>query len=114
MAFGFNVVRLSSKNCLNLLKGHSFYILIVSSFILPHFTQAEDDITFASSGSSSESSDLVFHQIEGKVTPPDPKPTDWYWATRVLVDGGRKLAFLKVYCLFHSYFNKSLIPLVFC
>jgi len=95
MAFGFNVVRLSSKNCLNLLKGHSFYILIVSSFILPHFTQAEDDITFASSGSSSESSDLVFHQIEGKVTPPDPKPTDWYWATRILVDGGRKLAFLK-------------------
>jgi len=95
MAFGFELVRLSSKNFLNILKGHVFYRLIVSAFILIHLTQAEDDITFASSGSSSDVNDLVFHQIEGKVTPPDPKPADWYWATRILVDGGKKLAFLK-------------------
>ena len=63
---------------------------------LLQLTRAEDDITFTTSTSSIENNDLVFHQIEGKVTPPDPKPADWHWATRILIDGGKKLAFLKV------------------
>jgi len=29
------------------------------------------------------------HTIEGKVKLPSPKPTEWHWTTRVLVDGGR-------------------------
>ncbi len=35
-------------------------------------------------------------QIEGKLSPPDPKPKDWYWATQILVDGGYKQGYLKV------------------
>ena len=35
-------------------------------------------------------------QIEGKVTPPDPKPKDWYWSTRIYIDGGRRMAYIKV------------------
>ena len=35
-------------------------------------------------------------QIEGKIAPPDPKPKDWYWATRIYLDGGKRMAFLKV------------------
>ena len=58
-------------------------------------TQADEDITFSTSSSSLDN-DFVFHQIEGKVIPPDPKPADWHWLTRILVDGGKKLAFLKV------------------
>ena len=34
-------------------------------------------------------------QIEGKVTPPDPKPKDWYWSTRIYIDGGRRMAYIK-------------------
>merc|ERR1711936_872687 len=34
--------------------------------------------------------------IDGKVLPPvDPKPLDWHWSTTVLVDGGKKTAFIK-------------------
>ena len=35
-------------------------------------------------------------QIEGRISPPDPKPKDWYWATRIYLDGGKRVAFLKV------------------
>jgi len=36
------------------------------------------------------------HTIEGKVKLPSPKPADWHWNTRVLVDGGRRgEAFLR-------------------
>ena len=38
---------------------------------------------------------LTFH-IEGKITPPETKPKDWYWTTRILLDGGNRLAYLKV------------------
>jgi len=37
---------------------------------------------------------LTFH-IEGKITPPETKPKDWYWTTRILLDGGKRLAYLK-------------------
>ena len=40
-------------------------------------------------------SSLTFH-IEGKITPPETKPKDWYWTTRILLDGGKRLAYLKV------------------
>jgi len=34
--------------------------------------------------------------IEGKVIPPEPKPSDWHWTTRILIDGGVvKTAFIK-------------------
>ena len=73
------------------------FSFVVITFTLLQCTGAEDDVTFASSSaSSSENNELIFNQIEGKVTPPDPKPVDWYWATRILIDGGKKLAFLKV------------------
>merc|ERR1739836_124913 len=39
-------------------------------------------------------SSLTFH-IEGKITPPETKPKDWYWTTRILLDGGKRLAYLK-------------------
>jgi len=35
-------------------------------------------------------------QIEGKIIPPDNKPKDFYWATRILIDGGKRVAFIKV------------------
>ena len=74
-----------------------YFSFVVITFTLLQLTSAEDDVTFASSSSSSsDNNELMFHQIEGKVTPPDPKPADWHWATRILIDGGKKLAFLKV------------------
>merc|ERR1712223_2200018 len=34
--------------------------------------------------------------VEGKVKQPNPKPEDWHWRTRILIDGGRRgEAFLK-------------------
>ena len=39
---------------------------------------------------------LETFQIEGKIAPPDPKPKDWYWSTRIYLDGGKRVAFLKV------------------
>ena len=47
----------------------------------------------------------MFHQIEGKVIPPDPKPADWHWLTRILVDGGKKLTFLKVTVYNYKFWN---------
>ena len=35
-------------------------------------------------------------QIEGKVAPPDPKPKDWYWTTKITLEGGKRMAYLKV------------------
>ena len=35
------------------------------------------------------------HQVEGKVYPPDPKPENWLWETRILVDGGKRQAFIR-------------------
>lgn len=34
-------------------------------------------------------------KIEGKLVTPEPKPVDWHWNTRILVDGGRRSAFIK-------------------
>ena len=70
-------------------------LMCVVLFLISPFTNAEEDVTFSNS-LTNDNVDLVFHQIEGKVTPPEPRPTDWYWATRILIDGGKKLAFLKV------------------
>ena len=72
--------------------------MCVVLFLISPFTNAEEDVTFSNS-LTNDNVDLVFHQIEGKVTPPEPKPADWYWATRILIDGGKKLAFLKVNAL---------------
>lgn len=86
----------SKKDMFSYLKRINSHTLVVLVLLLvTSHTRAEEDITFAS-GTTIDNAELVFHQIEGKVTPPDPKPSDWYWATRILVDGGKKLAFLKV------------------
>ena len=74
---------------------NSGILICVVLFLISPYTKAEEDVTFSNS-LTNDNVDLVFHQIEGKVTPPEPKPTDWYWATRILIDGGKKLAFLKV------------------
>ena len=36
------------------------------------------------------------YTIEGKVVPPEPTPSDWNWSTTVLIDGGKKVVFIKV------------------
>ena len=47
-------------------------------------------------GSQEVSEDLEgSYKIEGKVSPPDLKPGNWYSATTVLLDGGKRKAFLK-------------------
>jgi hypothetical protein len=34
--------------------------------------------------------------VEGRVYPPDQRPKDWFWSTKVVVDGGKKIGFLRV------------------
>jgi len=81
-------------SCIANLSMFSIHYFIFGILLLSCLTQADEDITFSTSSSSLDN-DFVFHQIEGKVIPPDPKPADWHWLTRILVDGGKKLAFLK-------------------
>lgn len=33
--------------------------------------------------------------IEGRVSSPEPKPENWFWTARVVVDGGKRFGFLK-------------------
>jgi hypothetical protein len=44
-------------------------------------------------------------QIEGKIAPPDPKPKEWYWSTKIFLDGGKRFAYLKVTwtCKLHQF-----------
>ena len=63
--------------------------------LLCTFSKGDEDLTFTASSLDAEN-ELALFQIEGKVTPPEPNPLDWYCATRILIDGGRKLAFIKV------------------
>jgi len=44
---------------------------------------------------SSSAMPSSLHRIEGKVFPPEPKPRDWHSATRIVLDGGRKVGFLR-------------------
>merc|ERR1719219_3082816 len=39
--------------------------------------------------------EINLFQIEGKVAPPDPKPKDWHWMTKIYLDGGKRMAYLK-------------------
>ena len=48
-------------------------------------------------------------QIEGKIAPPDPKPKDWYWATRIHLDGGKRMAYLKVFSDSTLIFSYSMV-----
>lgn len=41
-----------------------------------------------------ESADIGY-KIEGKVYPPDNRGQDWFWRTRVLIDGGKRIGYLK-------------------
>lgn len=34
-------------------------------------------------------------QIEGKIAPPDLKPKDWYWTTKISLEGGKRMGYLK-------------------
>lgn len=35
------------------------------------------------------------YRIEGKITPPDKRPLDWYSATKVSVEGGKWVGFVR-------------------
>merc|ERR1719334_1498752 len=59
------------------------------------------DIEVAASGGAG-----VF-KIEGKLVTPEPKPVDWHWNTRILVDGGWKSAFIRED---HSFVVSGLAP----
>ena len=66
------------------------YFMAIFAFIRTSAVSAESETD--SSDTTTQSS----FQIEGKVAPPDPKPKDWYWATKIYLDGGKRMAFLKV------------------
>ena len=76
-----------------------FTLLLVS---IGRTCQCEEDVSFTTSTTSGAvstadiNSDVTLFQIEGKVTPPDIKPNNWYWTTRILIDGGKRVAFIKV------------------
>jgi len=59
------------------------------------------DIEVAASGGAG-----VF-KIEGKLVTPEPKPLDWHWNTRILVDGGLRSAFIRED---HSFAVAGLTP----
>ena len=46
-------------------------------------------------------------KIEGKLVTPEPKPLDWHWNTRILVDGGLRSAFIRED---HSFAVAGLTP----
>jgi len=48
-----------------------------------------------SEGAADELATAGGFKIEGKLVTPEPKPLDWHWNTRILIDGGRKSAFIK-------------------
>ena len=98
-------------SCIVNLSMFSIHCFIFCILLQCGLTQADEDITFSTSSSSLDN-DFVFHQIEGKVIPPDPKPADWHWLTRILVDGGKKLAFLKVTVYKVTILRTSLISVI--
>ena len=63
------------------------FVLMLSNVNLLIATEAEIEPNIVSSS--------TFH-IEGKIAPPDIKPKDWYWTTRIFLDGGKRFAYLKV------------------
>ena len=70
-----------------------FSIVNFASFLLLlTLVSSESDTQLQDEGPGSNG---VF-QFEGKILPPDNKPSDWHWSTRILIDGGRRVAFLKV------------------
>jgi len=66
--------------------------LALASFILAFaaFSKAVE----VSDGGASDDIASGF-KIEGKLVTPEPKPLDWHWNTRILIDGGRMSAFIK-------------------
>lgn len=56
--------------------------------------QEQTESKIETESAAKESSRLI--TIEGIVKAPSPKPADWYWRTRILIDGGRRgEAFLR-------------------
>ncbi|TRY62596.1 hypothetical protein TCAL_00484 [Tigriopus californicus] len=49
----------------------------------------------AEASSPNGESTSTFFRVEGKVVPPENKGTDFYWRTRIVVEGGKRVAFLK-------------------
>ncbi len=55
-------------------------------------------VTASSCHSASEDEEpetVALFKIEGKVIPPEQKPRDWAWDTKIMVDGGRKIGYVK-------------------
>jgi hypothetical protein len=69
---------------------------LISFFLILTLVTSETELN-ADSGNQDEGpgSNGVF-QFEGKILPPDNKPLNWHWTTRILIDGGRRVAFIKV------------------
>ncbi len=53
-------------------------------------------VSSASSSDADSSSLPTLFKVEGKVFPPDQRPREWFSDTRIVVDGGKKVGFLKV------------------
>lgn len=54
-----------------------------------HVTDSRDTMRTSDSAIKEEVDRPRYQTIEGKVKSPSPKPINWHWTTRVLVDGGR-------------------------
>ena len=75
----------------------------VEAFIL--FLMTYGFCSLVSAGSSDlevEVENSSNFQIEGKVAPPDFKPKDWYWTTKIYLEGGKRMAYLKVFNIFYD------------
>jgi hypothetical protein len=66
----------------------SFCLLVLVAFV--SFTTAS-----SSDVESSTPSSPSLYTINGKVYPPEQLPSDWYWKTHVVIDGGKKMGFVK-------------------
>ena len=67
-----------------------YFILVLACLTVSSKAAESEDADLQAAASTSN------FQIEGKISPPDPKPKDWYWATQILLDGGKRQGFLKV------------------
>jgi hypothetical protein len=70
---------------------------LISFFLILTLVSSETELNAESTANQDEGpgSNGVF-QFEGKILPPDNKPLHWHWTTRILIDGGRRVAFIKV------------------
>jgi len=69
--------------------------MISTAFILLLTTNCLGLLASAASSDIEVDVESNSFQIEGKVAPPDPKPKDWYWTTKIHLEGGKRMGYLK-------------------